>query len=104
MTGINLLHVSAPGCHPQGVFQIKGMYTQHAHRHQWKLLKYSSSSSSIGTTAHYGLWPSEQCPSIFFLSATNSLHLLTPSTGRSLYTSSFHLFLGLPLLLVPSSS
>jgi hypothetical protein len=28
-----------------------------------------------------------------FLSATNSLHLLTPSTWRSLSTSSFHLFL-----------
>ena len=40
----------------------------------------------------------------FFLSATNYLHLLTPSTWRSLSTSSFHLFLGLPLLLVPSSS
>ena len=40
----------------------------------------------------------------FFLSATNSFHLLTPSTWRSLSTSSFHLFLGLPLLLVPSSS
>ena len=40
----------------------------------------------------------------FFLSATNSLHLLTPSTWRSLSTSSSHLSLGLPLLLVPSSS
>ena len=40
----------------------------------------------------------------FSLSATNSLHLLTPSTWRSLSTSSFHLFLDLPLLLVPSSS
>ena len=40
----------------------------------------------------------------FFLSATNSLHLLTPSTWRYLSTPSFHLFLGLPLLLVPSSS
>ena len=40
----------------------------------------------------------------FFLSATNSLHLLTPSTWRPLSASSFHLFLGLPLLLVPSSS
>ena len=40
----------------------------------------------------------------FFLSATNSLHLLTPSTWRFLSTSTFHLFLGLPLLLVPSSS
>ena len=25
----------------------------------------SNSSSSIGTTAHCGLWPVEQCPSIF---------------------------------------
>ena len=40
----------------------------------------------------------------FFLPATNYLHLLTPNTWRSLSTSSFHLFLGLPLLLVPSSS
>ena len=40
----------------------------------------------------------------FFLSITNSLHLLTPSTWRSLSTSSFHLFLGLPILFVPSSS
>ena len=30
----------------------------------------------------------------FFLSPTNSLHLLTPSTWRSLSASSFHLFLG----------
>ena len=40
----------------------------------------------------------------FFLPATNSLHLLTPSTWRSLFTSSFHLFLSFPLLLVASSS
>ena len=40
----------------------------------------------------------------FFLSATNSIHLLTPRTCRSLSSFSFHLFLGLPLLLVPSSS
>ena len=39
----------------------------------------------------------------FFLSATNSLHRLTPNTRRSLSTSSFHFFLVLPLLLVPSS-
>ena len=39
----------------------------------------------------------------FFLSATNSLHHHTPSTWRSLSSSSFHSFLGLPLL-VPSSS
>ena len=43
-------------------------------------------------------------PFHFFLSATSSLHLLTPSTWRSLSTSSFHLFLGLSLLLAPSSS
>ena len=42
-------------------------------------------------------------PFHFSLSATNSLHLLTPSTWRSLSNSSFHLFLGLHLP-VPSSS
>ena len=36
----------------------------------------------------------------FSLPATNSVHLLTPSTWRSLSPSSFHLFPGLPLLLV----
>jgi len=40
----------------------------------------------------------------FSLSITNSLHLLTPSTWRSFYTSSLHSFLGLPLHLVLSSS
>jgi hypothetical protein len=30
MTTINLLHVSTLGCHPQGVFQIKGLQSQHA--------------------------------------------------------------------------
>ena len=40
----------------------------------------------------------------FFLSATKSLHLLTPSIWRSLSTSSFHPFMGLPLFLVPSGS
>ena len=41
----------------------------------------------------------------FLLTATNCLHLLGPtSTWRYLPTSSFHLFLSLPLLLVPSSS
>jgi hypothetical protein len=38
------------------------------------------------------------------LSITNSLHLLTPNTWRSLSTSSFHLFLGLPFRLVRYSS
>jgi len=43
-------------------------------------------------------------PLHFSLSITNSLRLLTPSTWRSLSTSSLHPFLGLPLRLVPSSS
>ena len=43
-------------------------------------------------------------PLHFSLSITNPLHLLTPSTWRSLSTSSLHPFLGLPLRLVPSSS
>jgi len=40
----------------------------------------------------------------FVLFISNSLHLLTPNTWRSLSTSSLHPFLGLPLRLVPSSS
>ena len=39
----------------------------------------------------------------FVLSVTSSLHLLTPNTWRSFSTSSLHLFLSLPLRLVPSS-
>ena len=38
------------------------------------------------------------------LSITNSVHLLTPNTWRSLSTSSLHTFLSLPLRHVPSSS
>ena len=60
--------------------------------------------SSIGTAARCGLWPVEQYGSIFFLSINNSLHLLTPSTWRSFFPSSFHSFLGLRLRLVPFSS
>ena len=50
MTNINLLHVSAPGCHPQGVFQIKALQAQHTnlgtHRPHWgdgniKIVKYT---------------------------------------------------------------
>jgi len=40
----------------------------------------------------------------FSLTITNSLHLLTPNTWRSLSVSSLHPLLGLPLRLVPSSS
>ena len=67
----------------------------------------SCSCSSSSFNWHYSpLWTLAcwTMPFHFFLSATNSLHLLTPNTWRSLSTSSFHLFLGLPLLLVPSSS
>jgi hypothetical protein len=28
MTNVNLLHVPEPGCHPQGVCQIKGVQSQ----------------------------------------------------------------------------
>ena len=56
---------------------------------------------------HYSLLWALACRTIsfhFFLSITSSLHLLTPSTLRSLSTSSFHTFLGLPFRLVLSSS
>ena len=66
-----------------------------------------SSSSLFFFHRHYSpLW-ALACRTMsfhFFLSATKFLHLLTPSTWRSLSTSSFHLFLGLPLLLIPSNS
>jgi hypothetical protein len=39
MRSNNLLHISALGCHPQGVFQIKGTQAKHVnvgmHRPQW---------------------------------------------------------------------
>ena len=54
----------------------------------------SSTSSSIGTTAHCGLWLVEKCPSIIS-------HL--PPTKISFYFLC-PFFMGLPLLLVPSSS
>ena len=74
-------------------------------------IMYSSTALSFGTSLffhwHYSpLW-ALACQTLsvhFFLSAINSLHLLTPSTWRSSSTSSFHLFLGLPLLLVSFSS
>ena len=56
--------------------------------------------SSIGTTAHCGLWPVEQYPSIFFYPSPNLSIFSLPALE--------HLFLlpftTLPLLLVPSSS
>ena len=46
----------------------------------WHIYIYIYTSSSIGTTAHCGLWPVEQCPSIFSylpptLSISHSQHL-----------------------------
>jgi len=37
MTSINLLHVLAPDCHPQAVFQVKGIQAQHANWIHWKI-------------------------------------------------------------------
>ena len=71
------------------------------------------SSSSVSSSFFYllllplALQPTVACRTISFqfsLSITNSLHLLTPSTWRSLSSSSFYPFLCLPLRLVPSSS
>ena len=57
----------------------------------------SISSSSIGTTAHCGLWPVEQCPSIFPI-----CHQLSPSShSQHLKISFYFLF---PSFLGSSSS
>ena len=64
----------------------------------------SSSSSSIGTTAHCGLWPVEQCPSIFsYLPPTLSIFSLpTPEDlfllPLSIFSWVFPFFSSLPFL------
>ena len=50
----------------------------------------SSSSSTIGTTAHCGLWPVEKCPYIF------SCHQLFPSSDSQHLISFFFLFPSFP--------
>jgi hypothetical protein len=54
MTNINLLHVTALACHPQGIFPLKGTQAQHANpsrcHPEWndesiKILKYIKSIS-----------------------------------------------------------
>ena len=60
----------------------------------------SSSSSALHPTVGFGL-SNNILP---FFSVTIFLHHLTPSAWRSLSTSSFHPFLGLPLCIVPLSS
>ena len=49
------------------------------------------SSSSTGTTAHFGLWPDEQCPSIFPI-----YHQLSPSRSEHLHISLHFLFPSFP--------
>ena len=68
------------------------------------LRRFYEASSSIGNTARCGLWPVAQYRSIFSCLSPTFLHLLNPSTWRSLSTFSFHPFLGLPLRLVPYKS
>jgi hypothetical protein len=63
---------------------------------------FSSSSSSIDTAAHCGLWPVEQCPSILsYLSPTLSIFSLPALEDLS---TSLHYILGRPLCFVPSRS
>ena len=64
----------------------------------------SSSSSSIGTTAHCGLWPVEQCPSIFsYMPPTLSIFSLPALEDLfvlplSIFSSVFPFFSSLPVL------
>ena len=64
----------------------------------------SSPSSSIGTTAHYGLWPVKQCPSIFpYLPPTVSIFSLPALEDLfllplSIFSWVFPFFSSLPVL------
>ena len=64
----------------------------------------SSSSSSIGTTTHCGLWPVEQCPSIFsYLQPTLSIFSLPALKDLfllplSIFSWVFRFFSSLPVL------
>jgi hypothetical protein len=64
---------------PLNVLRIRDIYFALPHFPDYLLLRLVSAvcmgpSSSIGTTARYGLWPVEQYPSIF------SCHQLSPSS------------------------
>jgi len=65
---------------------------------------YRTSSSSIGTTAHSGLWPLEQCPSIFsYLPPTLSIFSLPAledlfQLPLSIFSWVFPFFSSLPVL------
>ena len=57
------------------------------------------SSSSIGTTAHCGLWPVEKCPSIFsYLPPTLSIFSLPALEDLFLLPLSIPFFSSLPVL------
>jgi len=64
----------------------------------------NTSSSSIGTTAHCGLWPVEQCPSVFsYLPPTLSIFSLPALEDRfllplSIFSWVFPFFSSLPVL------
>ena len=73
--------------------------TSHFNSHQFaseygqSSLHAGSSSSSIGTTAHCGLWPVKQCPTIFF----PICHQLSPSShSQHLKISFYFLFPSFP--------
>ena len=101
--------VSEPFLLPRNCHRVtQHLITLPNEQERYKLLLFFFSSSSFFFFFywHYSpLWALACRTMSFhvFPSATNSLHLLTPSTWRSLSASSFHLSLGLPLLLVPSS-
>ena len=100
------------GCYRTTRFEFKMLYhmskdCQHLHCYEQSVfMNCLHTSTFVRLLPPLALQPTVACRKMsfhFFLSATNSLHLLTPSTWRSLSTSSFYPFLGFPLL-VPSSS
>jgi hypothetical protein len=102
----NIHRVRRPCLTLSGTYKATPPPTPHPQFQEYELSKYlvlhSDKYNIFFFLWHYSpLW-ALACRTIsfhFFLSATNSLHLLTPSTWRSLSTPSFHLFLGLLLLL-----
>ena len=90
---------------PQPFRVIPGIYSLTHHEIFVKLINTSSySSSSTGTTAHCGLWPVEQCPSIFsYLPPTLSIFSLAALEDLvllllSIFSWVFPFFSSLPVL------
>jgi len=50
ITNINLLHVSAPDCHPQVVFQVKELQVQDANSSFLRFLDHTQQHTTIGRT------------------------------------------------------